>query len=125
MSSLVGPRLFWIWETYNWRTTNFGFGSNSGVSASATYSNSVSNRLYGLLIGCSQEWYIGNGFACQLDADVVPDIDFVRTKAMYRRGGIQIGVAGMRDTADLFIGGRIGNGQGTSGLAGLPFAIDK
>ena len=94
LSSLLGPKLFWIWETYNWRTTNFAFGNApAGESSSATYSNDISNRLYGFNIGCSQEWYIGHGLACQLDTSVTPDIDFVREKVMYRNGGIDIGAA--------------------------------
>ena len=83
-SSLLGPRFFWIWEEYQWRTTNFGFTGSSGPSAQ--YNNIDSNRMYGYNIGCSQEWYWGNGFACQLDTSFTPFIDIVKERVQYTTG---------------------------------------
>jgi Legionella pneumophila major outer membrane protein precursor len=90
-SSLLGPRYFWIWETFRWDTTNFGFTGSGGPTA--VYSNSVSNEMYGFEVGCSQEWYIGHGFACQLDLDAVGYVDFVRTEAKYAGQGIDLTTA--------------------------------
>jgi hypothetical protein len=80
-SSLLGPRFFWIWENFRWRTTNFGFTGSAGPSAN--YSNIDSNRMYGWNIGCSQEWYMGHGFACQLDANFTPYLNIVKERTQY------------------------------------------
>jgi hypothetical protein len=81
MSSLCGPRFFWIWENYLWRTTNFGFTGSAGPSA--TYTNIDSNRMYGLDVGCSQEWYLGQGFACQLDTEVTGYLNIIKERTQY------------------------------------------
>jgi hypothetical protein len=81
MSALVGPRFFWIWEEYRWRTTNFGFTGSAGPSA--LYTNIDSNRMYGWNIGCSQECYLGHGFALQLDTSFAPFLNIVKERAKY------------------------------------------
>jgi hypothetical protein len=80
-SSLCGPRFFWIWENYLWRTTNFGFTGTSGPSA--TYTNIDSNRMYGFDVGCSQEWYMGYGLACQLDTEATGYINVIKERTQY------------------------------------------
>lgn len=81
LSSLIGPRFFWIWEGYEWRTTNFGFTGSEGPSAN--YSNIDSNRMYGLSVGCSQEWYCGGGIAIQLDTDATGYLNIVKERVQY------------------------------------------
>jgi hypothetical protein len=83
-SSLVGPRFFWIWEKFAWRTTNFGFTGSDGPSA--LYTNIDSNRMYGWNIGCSQECYLGQGFACQLDTSFAPFLNIIKERAKYETG---------------------------------------
>ena len=80
-SSLLGPRFFWIWENYQWRTTQFGFTGTAGPSAN--YSNIDSNRMYGCDVGCSQEWYLGHGLACQLDTEATGYINIVKERTQY------------------------------------------
>src|SRR5262249_38308040 len=45
-----------------------------------------SNRMYGVHFGCSNEWYMGCGFACQLDTEVATLVNFVQEKAIYELG---------------------------------------
>ena len=42
--------------------------------------------MYGLFIGCGNEWYIGHGFACNLDLDVAGLLDVVKERAKYELG---------------------------------------
>ena len=81
---LVGPRFFWVWERFYWRTVNQNADGTADSTDAAVYSNIVSNRMYGAFIGLGNEWYIGHGFACSLDVDVAGFVDIVKERAEYR-----------------------------------------
>ncbi len=86
MYGLVGPRFFWIWERFYWRTVNqFADGTASPFDV-AIYTNIVSNRMYGAFIGIGNEWYIGHGFACSLDLEAAGLLDVVKERAKYELG---------------------------------------
>ena len=87
LSYLVGPRFFWFWEKFAWRTSDINIDTGEGGPLdTAIYSNIVSNRLYGAHAGFSQECYLGHGFAVQTDIEVAMLLDVVREKAEYRTG---------------------------------------
>jgi hypothetical protein len=90
-SSLLGPRFFWIWEKYAWRTTDFGFTGSDGPSAQ--YSNIDSNRMYGFNFGCSNECYLGHGFALQLDTNFTSFLNVVKERVKYETGLHDMGAA--------------------------------
>jgi len=52
----------------------------------ANYSNVVSNRLYGPMVGVGSEYYIGHGFAASLDLRAGGLIDIVKGIQKYERG---------------------------------------
>src|SRR5262249_11251827 len=83
LSGLVGPRFSWIWEGFKWRTVDVDVNGNSGPFTTAVYRQVTSNRMYGVSIGCSQECYLGRGFAMQMDTEAALNLDFVREKARY------------------------------------------
>jgi len=64
-----------------------GFASGSDV---AIYTNIISNRMYGVFAGCRNEWYIGHGFACQLDLNDSAWAKLVFAPAARRRTGCAI-----------------------------------
>src|SRR5262249_13980327 len=86
ISSLCGPRITWIWDKYQWRTTDSDVNGVQDPSWVALYSNVVSNRLYGVPFRCSQECYIGHGFAWQLDLQTALFINSVKETAKYELG---------------------------------------
>ncbi len=96
VSGLVGPRFFWIWERFTWRTTDIGLALNEATETiitlptqpdwSAVYTNIVSNRMYGVFAGFSQEYYIGKGFAFMLDSNAAALLDIVKEQAKYELG---------------------------------------
>jgi hypothetical protein len=94
VSGLIGPRFDWIWERFKWTTTDVGLtqtGSailaiNDDPSSTAIYTNIVSNRMYGIHTGCTQEWYCGHGFAAQLDLQAALFLDVVKQQAKYETG---------------------------------------
>jgi hypothetical protein len=86
LSSLFGPRLTWIWERYRWTTSDQDVNGNTDASWRAQYSNIVSNRLYGLHVGCSEECYLGHGVAIQLDTEAALFLNSVKETAKYELG---------------------------------------
>jgi Legionella pneumophila major outer membrane protein precursor len=87
LSGYTGPRFVWIWERYTWLThaapSVQGNDSGSDAMNTAIYTNIDSNRMYGVFVGCSQEWYLGRGFACQLDTDAAIFLDSVKERQKY------------------------------------------
>lgn len=83
ISGLMGARFMWIWENFLWKTFDLDQFGNNGPLDTGVYSNIVSNRMYGPFIGCSQEWYVGHGFACQLDLGTAAFLDVVRELIHY------------------------------------------
>jgi hypothetical protein len=100
-SGLVGPRFFWIWERFKWRTVDIDiFGNIPDPTDVGIYWNIVSNRMYGAHAGFSNEWYIGKGFALNLDVQAAAFIDVVREKAQYQLGTKHEGPESKRSRTD-------------------------
>jgi hypothetical protein len=102
LSGIVGPRYFWIWERFRWRTTSLSFDGTSQPSDVAMFENITSNEMYGAFIGCENEWYLGHGFAFYLNADAALFLDHVKEKDDYYLGNRsdEFGVANKRAILD-------------------------
>ena len=87
---LFGPRIVWIWERFSWRTIQIDKDGNTGPEAEALYSNTVSNRMYGVHCGGGHDWFLGDtrigAFAFNLDLEGALYVDLVKTTANYVRG---------------------------------------
>jgi hypothetical protein len=83
---LIGPRFFWIWERFKWRTVSYDANGNAGPTDAAIYTNIVSNRMYGGHMGFGQEWYMGHGVALSLDLEAALLLDIVKERAKYELG---------------------------------------
>jgi hypothetical protein len=108
VSGLVGPRFFWFWERYRWTTTDVGLDAAGNAvpdqpDFSATYNNIVSNRLYGVDVGFSQEYYIGKGFACMFDTRAALFLDVVREKVNYQLGSKELAPQNKRARTQYYI----------------------
>jgi hypothetical protein len=95
-----GPRFVWFWERYLWRTFDFDANGAQNSSWNAFYTNIVSNRLYGMKIGCGNDWYIGNGFSTNCDIFGTPMLDVYKTRAKYERGDRGYGPENKRADTD-------------------------
>lgn len=82
---VVASRFAWIWERFLWRTVAADNLGQSQPSDVANYTNIVSNRMYGPVLGCEQELYIGRGFAITLHADAAAFVNVVKERAQYER----------------------------------------
>jgi hypothetical protein len=85
-SALIGPRFFWIDERFAWITTDLDFNGNDAPNWVARYTNIVSNRMYGVHAGFTQEYYLGHGWAAQLDLQAAVFGDIVKEYAKYELG---------------------------------------
>jgi hypothetical protein len=100
LSGVVGPRYFWIWERFRWRTTSLSFDGTSVPSDVAIFENITSNEMYGAFIGCENEWYLGHGFAWYLNVDGAMLIDHVKEKADFQLASKDAGPQNKRAVLD-------------------------
>jgi hypothetical protein len=86
---LIGARAIIMWERFKWRTVDLDFQGIGTDSNNATYSNVVSNRLYGVFLGGGHDWYLGStpigGFSSSVDAGVGLYGDWAKGRAKYER----------------------------------------
>lgn len=107
---LFGPRGIVMWERFKWRTVDVGLPSatidpntgvvtfptvgpngfasgNAGGNTIGDYNNVVSNRLYGMVVGCGNEFRLGDTpvgtFSVYADLNVALYLDFVKGRARY------------------------------------------
>jgi hypothetical protein len=84
---LVGPRGVTMWEQFKWRTVSADVNGLSNNGTIADYRNTVSNRLYGVHLGCGNEWFLGDtpagAFSVHLDLEAAFYYDFVKARASY------------------------------------------
>jgi hypothetical protein len=106
--AIVGPKMTWLWQNYNWKTFAQDVNGNGADVWNAFYTNIVSNRLYGVKIGCSNDWYLGHGFAVSCEPYGAPMIDFVKEVAKYERGDLHIGPERKRAITDVTVTGNVG-----------------
>ncbi|MCS7047209.1 MAG: hypothetical protein NZO58_12700 [Gemmataceae bacterium] len=87
---LMGPRIIVMWDRFRWRTVDLDDQGNGTAANNAVYSNIVSNRFYGVLLGCGQEWFLGDvpvlgGFSFSLDVAGSLYGDWVKGRVRWER----------------------------------------
>jgi len=92
---LFGPRVVWLWDRFKWRTVDLDEQGNGGPETTAIYSNTVSNRLYGIHAGFGNDWFLGHtpmgGFAFSLDLEGGLYLDQAKTFAHWDREDRAVG----------------------------------
>jgi hypothetical protein len=86
---VMGARFSWIWERFLWRTVDADLLGNSDAENVAIYTNIVSNRMYGPVLGCQHELYLGHGLAIMAQLDGAANVDVVKERAQYERADRQ------------------------------------
>ena len=97
---LIGPQFVWFWQRYKWTTTDLNAAGDAGPEDVAIYTNIVSNRMYGVKIGCGSECYLGNGFSFSCDLMAAGMLDIVKERVAYVRGDRHIGPERKRSITD-------------------------
>ena len=83
---LSGARFAWFFERYTWRTVDLDINGNSTPQSAAEYNNTLSQRMYGLFVGCGHEIYLGNMFSLSTDLTGAAFLDVVKGRAKYKLG---------------------------------------
>jgi len=85
---LVGPRIAWIWDRFDWRTVDADQLGQASAATTALYNNTMSNRMYGVHAGFGHDWWLGNtpvggfAFTCEVEGSIY--LDLVKTSAKYQ-----------------------------------------
>lgn len=81
-----GLRHYWVWERFQWRTVNRDANGNAEPKDFATYSNILSQPMYGPFVGWGGEVYKGHGVSLSLDLFAGAYVNFVREIVRWERG---------------------------------------
>jgi hypothetical protein len=103
-----GPRFVWFWEQFKWTAESSDQNGQFNPVWNAIYTNIISNRMYGIKIGCTNDWYIGNGLACSCETYGTPLLDVTKTRAKYERGDKHIGPTNRRSDTDYNVAAEAG-----------------
>ncbi len=83
---LGGLRYAWFFERFRWRTVSSDINGISFPSDTATYTNTLSQHLYGPFLGCGHEVYLGKRFSVSLDTTGAMLLNFNKERAKYKLG---------------------------------------
>ena len=84
--SLAGARFAWIFERFQWRTVDIANDGNAPPQNVAVYTNTLSQRMYGLFVGVGHEVYLGSMFSASLDLTAAGFLDVAKGRAKYKLG---------------------------------------
>jgi hypothetical protein len=80
---LAAGRFAWFFERFAWRAQDFDVNGNSGAIYAADYSNTLSQRMYGPVIGCGHEIFLANQFSLSTDLTVGALLNVIKERAKY------------------------------------------
>ncbi len=118
VSGVVGPKFVWLWEKYMMRAVDYNIYGESNGESQAVYTNIVSNRMYGAVLACQQEWYMGHGFALNLNLGGGMYMDIVKARARYELGQKFLGPVSKRSRTLYELAPSL---EGTVGVGWYPF----
>lgn len=80
---LSGARFAWFFERYQFRTVDLDQNGNAPPTSAARYTNTLSQRMYGLFVGCGHEVYLGKMFSASLDLTAAAYMNVHKERAKY------------------------------------------
>lgn len=83
---LGGARFAWFFERFYWRTLDRDLNGVDSPVFAANYTNTLSQRMYGLFAGCGHEIYLGNMFSLSGDLTGAAFLNVVKGRAKYKLG---------------------------------------
>jgi Legionella pneumophila major outer membrane protein precursor len=81
-----GARYAWFFERFYWRTVAQDILGRSFPQDVAIYTNTLSQRMYGPMLGCGHEVYMGKRFAIGLDLSTAALMNIAKQRAKYKLG---------------------------------------
>lgn len=80
---IVGGRFGWFFERFGWRTVAFNADGIATAADAARYTNTLSQRMYGPMVGCGHEVFIADQFSVSLDVTGAMLLNVVKMRAKY------------------------------------------
>ncbi|OWK47046.1 hypothetical protein FRUB_00745 [Fimbriiglobus ruber] len=78
-----GARFDWFYDRFKWLTVDYDINGNQSPSYAATYTNTLSQRMYGPFVGCGNEVFLGNRASLSLDLTGALLMDIIKERAKY------------------------------------------
>ncbi|MBL8866578.1 MAG: hypothetical protein KF873_22390 [Gemmataceae bacterium] len=82
----AGLRYGWFFERFYWRTVGTDIRGISFPQDVAIYTNTLSQRMYGPMLGCGHEIYVGKRFAVGLDLSGAALMNLAKERVKYKLG---------------------------------------
>ena len=83
---IAGGRFAWFFERFQWRTVDLDGGGNQNPLFAADYINTMSQRMYGPMVGVGHEVFVANQFSVSCDLTSSLLLDIVKERAKYVLG---------------------------------------
>ena len=83
---IAGAKFAWFFERFAWRAVSFDTGGNAFAADAADYVNTLSQRMYGPMLGCGNEIFIANAFSLSCDLTGSLLMDVAKQRAKYKLG---------------------------------------
>lgn len=82
----AGLRYAWFMERFYWRTVGADIDGIARPQDVAIYTNTLSQRMYGPMIGCGNEVYVGKRFSVGVDVSAAGLVNVAKEKVKYKLG---------------------------------------
>lgn len=79
-----GFQFSWFFERFQWRTVSTDQNGLASTHDVANYTNTLSQRMYGPMLGCGHEIFVANQFSLSLDLTGSLLLDVVKERAKYK-----------------------------------------
>jgi hypothetical protein len=105
---LIGPRIVTLQDKFAWLTIDADVNGNFTDDTQATYTNTVTNNMYGVHFGFGHEWYLGTtpagAFAVSLEGEAAVYANLVKASSNWDRGDGLVSLGRVRNMSSIVPG---------------------
>jgi hypothetical protein len=83
---IAGGKFAWFFERFYWRAVSYDINGFAAPSDQAFYTNTLSQRLYGPMVGAGHEIFLSNQFSFSCDLTAAGLLGLVKERAKYELG---------------------------------------
>lgn len=83
---LAAGKFGWFYDRFNWRTVSYDVNGNARPEDAATYSNTLSQRMYGPIFGFGHEIFLHNQLSLSVDLTGGVLLNVIKERAKYELG---------------------------------------
>ncbi|QDU21074.1 Lpg1974 family pore-forming outer membrane protein [Urbifossiella limnaea] len=83
---IAGVKFGWFFERFNWRTVSYDINGVAREVDQAFYTNTLSQRLYGPMVGAGHEIFVSNQFSLSCDLTAAMLLGVIKERTTYELG---------------------------------------